>query len=61
MTAKQVIDILRKNGWMLDRVNGSHHIFKKDRVNRPVSVPLHGNADIGPFAKVILKQTGIME
>jgi predicted RNA binding protein YcfA (HicA-like mRNA interferase family) len=46
---------------MLDRVNGSHHIFKKDRVNRPVSVPLHGNADIGPFAKVILKQTGIME
>jgi predicted RNA binding protein YcfA (HicA-like mRNA interferase family) len=61
MTAKQIMSILRKNGWTLDRVNGSHHIFKKDGATRPISVPLHGNADIGPFAKVILKQAGITE
>jgi predicted RNA binding protein YcfA (HicA-like mRNA interferase family) len=61
MTAKQVMDILRKNGWTLDRVNGSHHIFKKEGASRPVTVPLHGSKDMGPIAKAILKQAGITE
>jgi predicted RNA binding protein YcfA (HicA-like mRNA interferase family) len=59
MTAKQVIDTLKKDGWTLDRVNGSHHIFKKEGCSRPVAVPLHGNTDIGHFAKRILKEAGI--
>jgi hypothetical protein len=25
MTAKQVIDKLQQSGWVLDRINGSHH------------------------------------
>jgi len=52
--------ILRNNGWTLARVNGSHHIFEKDGAGRPVSVPLHGNQDIGNFAKRILKEAGII-
>jgi predicted RNA binding protein YcfA (HicA-like mRNA interferase family) len=59
MTAKQVMDILKKDGWTLDRVNGSHHIFKKEGYPRPVSVPLHGNNDIGYLTKRILKEAGI--
>jgi len=58
MTAKQVMDILKANGWMLDRINGSHHVFVKTGC-RPVSVPLHGNKDIGNLAKRILKEAGI--
>jgi predicted RNA binding protein YcfA (HicA-like mRNA interferase family) len=27
MTAKQVMAILKENGWTLNRINGSHHIF----------------------------------
>jgi predicted RNA binding protein YcfA (HicA-like mRNA interferase family) len=59
MTAKQVMDILLENGWHLDRIHGSHHIFKKESALRPVVVPLHGKKDIGPLAKIILKEAGI--
>ena len=58
MTAKQVMDILKANGWVLDRIHGSHHIFIKTGY-RPVSVPIHGNKDIGNFAKRILREAGI--
>ena len=55
MTAKDVMRILKANGWKLSRIESSHHIFVKPGY-RPVPVPLHGNKDIGNFAKVILKQ-----
>jgi len=58
MTAKELINILKTNGWKLDRINGSHHIFIKDGY-RSVPVPFHGNKDIGNFAKKILKEAGI--
>jgi len=58
VTAREIMDILRKNGWKLARVNSSHHIFAKEG-RRPVSVPLHGKKDLGDFAKVILSQAGI--
>jgi predicted RNA binding protein YcfA (HicA-like mRNA interferase family) len=58
MTAKDVIKILKKNGWKLDRIKSSHHIYVKDGC-RSVPVPIHGNKDIGNFAKRILKEAGI--
>jgi len=58
MTAKDVIKILKENGWKLDRINSSHHIFVKDGY-RSVPVPMHGKKDIGNFAKRILKEAGI--
>ena len=56
--AKQVMEILKNNGWTLDRVAGSHHVFAKDGC-RCVSVPFHGNKDIGNLAKRLLKEAGI--
>ncbi|GHV53298.1 hypothetical protein AGMMS49579_11830 [Spirochaetia bacterium] len=58
MTAKQVMDKLTANGWILNRINGSHHIFVKSG-RRNVAVPFHGNKDMGPLAKQILKEAGI--
>jgi len=58
VTAKEIMKILKANGWKLARINSSHHIFSRpDR--RPVSVPLHGNKDLGDFGKMILSQAGI--
>ena len=59
MTAKQVMKILKKNGWKLDRIESSHHIFKKEGFNR--SVPYHKGKDddLGFFAKEILKEANI--
>jgi predicted RNA binding protein YcfA (HicA-like mRNA interferase family) len=60
MNARQLIDILKENGWKLDRTEGSHHIFVKEG-RRPVPAPMHGNRDIGNLAKRILKEAGIEE
>ena len=58
MTAKEIMTILKKNGWELDRICGSRHVFEKSGC-RPVAVPFHGNKDIGNLAKIILKEAGI--
>jgi len=58
MTAKEIMKIMKENGWVLARITSSHHIFDKSGC-RPVSVPLHGNKDLGNFGKELLKQAGI--
>jgi len=58
MTAKQIIKILKANGWSLQRIESSHHVFGKAGC-RPVPVPFHGNKDLGDFGKEVLKQAGI--
>jgi len=58
MTAKEIIKILKDNGWNLERITGSHHVFDKDGC-RPITVPFHGNIDLGILGKRILKQAGI--
>ena len=60
MTAKQVMKILKKNGWKLVRTTGSHHIFYKPGEKRPIPVPRHDSIDLGNFAKSILKEAGII-
>ena len=50
--------ILKAKGWELARITSSHHIFSKPG-RRPISVPLHGNKDLGDFGKMILSQAGI--
>lgn len=45
MTARQVEDILRRNGFSLVKVEGSH--FKwRNAAGRSVPVPHHGNATL---------------
>jgi predicted RNA binding protein YcfA (HicA-like mRNA interferase family) len=45
MTAKEVITELKKNGWILDRIRGSHYIFLKNGI--PITVPYHKNIKKG--------------
>jgi len=47
MTGKELLNKLKKDGWTLDRISGSHHIMKKDGCI-PVSVPVHGKKDLKP-------------
>ena len=58
MTGKEIIKILKQNGWEVLRVNGSHHRMGKGSLR--TTVPVHGNRDIGKgLISAIEKQTGV--
>ncbi len=40
MKDRDLLKLLKKNGWTVIRVNGSHHILQKD--GKTTVVPLHG-------------------
>jgi predicted RNA binding protein YcfA (HicA-like mRNA interferase family) len=58
LSPKRILRILKENGWALDRIKGSHHIFVKG--SESVPVPIHGSQDLkkGTFF-AILKAIGV--
>ena len=59
MNGKQLIKLMKKNGWVLDRKSGSHHIMIKER-QRAVSIPVHGSKDLPKgLVAAIMKQANI--
>ncbi len=56
MTGKQLIKMLKQNGWKLERIQGSHHIMIKGA--KTLSVPVHGNKDIGKGLLHALRKQG---
>lgn len=58
ISGKELVKLLKKAGWKLDRVNGSHHIMVKG--NKTATVPVHANRSLGKGLEAkLLKQTGI--
>ena len=59
MTPKEIIRILENRGFILKRINGSHHIFYHAGLKKITVVPLHKkDLPIGTL-NAILKQAGI--
>ncbi len=59
LTPQKIIKILKRKGFVLDRVKGSHHIYYHPELKRRVVVPLHKrDLPTGTFYE-ILKQAGI--
>ena len=59
MTGRDIVKIMKRNGWILDRISGSHHVMVKEGL-RGIPVPVHGKKDIPKgLAGAILKQAGI--
>ena len=58
MSGKDLVKLLRKNGWTLLRIIGSHHYMSKGP--KVVSVPVHGSHDIDKgLLEKLLKQVGL--
>ena len=58
MTGKEVIAKLKTAGWLIVRIQGSHHVLTKDE--RAVPVPVHGSRDLGAgLVAAIQRQTGV--
>lgn len=61
VNGKQLMKLMERHGWRLDRISGSHHIMIKDGC-RSIPVPIHGSSDLPKgLERTILKQAQITE
>jgi predicted RNA binding protein YcfA (HicA-like mRNA interferase family) len=59
MTSRELMSILKADGWYLVAVKGSHHQFKHDVKKGRVTIP-HPKKDLNRLTiKSILKQAGL--
>ena len=47
VSARQLIKVLKKDGFVLERTQGSHQIFYHPKKTTIVSVPVHKGKDLG--------------
>jgi predicted RNA binding protein YcfA (HicA-like mRNA interferase family) len=59
LTARQVIQLLEREGFCFDRARGSHQIFYHPHTGRRVVVPLHKKDLPKGTLLEILRQAGI--
>jgi len=58
MKGKDFVQLLKKNGWTLDHIRGSHYVLSKD--GKHVSVPVHAGKEIGKgLLHELLKEAGL--
>ena len=54
--------VLRRHGWALDHVTGSHHVFKTPGRLGLISVPIHGSKTLKKGTQMgIMKQAGLKD
>jgi len=62
VSGKKFCKLIEAKGWVLKRINGSHHIYTKDGTNARISVPVHGNKPLKiGLQRHLMKVAGIME
>ena len=57
MKDKDLLKLLEKNGWVEERIKGSHHVMKKD--GKTEIIPVHRKDVPTGLLKTILKRTGL--
>ena len=46
VSGKMLAQLVKKKGWTLSRIKGSHHIFTKEGRPERVVIPIHGNESL---------------
>jgi len=59
LTSQHVIALLKKHGFILDRVRGSHHIYYHPQTKQRVTVPFHKKELPKGTLLEILRQAGL--
>lgn len=55
MKDKDLLKLLKKNGWKIVRINGSHHVLQKN--GKTTVIPIHGRDVPTGLLNQILKET----
>jgi len=59
-SGKELIRLLERHGWRVERIEGSHHIMTRPGREETLSVPVHGNRSLKiGLIKGILKAAGV--
>ena len=62
ISGKQLCKVLESRGWLLLRINGSHHIYGRPGAIERLTVPVHANQDLKRgLLGHLLKQAGLTE
>ena len=62
VSGKELARLIRKKGWELARINGSHHVFTKQGVRERIVIPIHGNRPLKiGLLKDQMKTAGLSE
>lgn len=62
ISGKELCVILERQGWVLLRVRGSHHVYGRSGQTTRLSVPVHGNKPLKlGLLKHFLKTAGLSE
>lgn len=61
LTSKEMIRLLKKNGFQKVSQNGSHVKMTNDKTGRQVIIPYHSKALKKGLEQAILKQAGLKE
>lgn len=59
MTPKQIMKLLKQNGFKEERQNGSHKFFVNKETNKYTTVPYHAKTLKKGLEQAILKQAGL--
>ena len=59
MTGKELLKKLRKDGWLVDRVNGSHHIMTHPLKPGKPSIPVQDKELGTGLLNDVLKKAGL--
>jgi predicted RNA binding protein YcfA (HicA-like mRNA interferase family) len=60
LSGKELARLLERNGWLLLRIKGSHHLYGKYGSDVRLSVPIHGNQPLKTgLLKRLLKLAGM--
>lgn len=46
ISGKQLCKIVEQKGWVLQRITGSHHIYKNPELGQTLLIPVHRNQDL---------------
>ncbi len=57
MKDKELLKLLKQDGWEVKRIRGSHHILQKGE--KTETIPVHGKDVPAGLLNAILKRTGL--
>ncbi len=62
ISGKEFARIVEKHGWILLRIQGSHHIYGKPGSQVRLSIPIHKNQDLkSGLQRHLMKMAGLNE